>query len=58
MDMIFHGINEHRRTFQFLQHGRHVGVKGIPDSFMQDRLAVFSAKNKMNVETGERLGHF
>ncbi len=57
MDMIFDRIDECWRTFQFLEHNRHVGVEGVSDLIVQDRCAILGAENEMNVKTGERLRH-
>ena len=55
--MVFNGIDERRRAFQFLEYNCHVGVERLPNLIMQKLLATFGAENEMDVKTSERLRH-
>lgn len=57
MNMIVHGIDECRRTFQLLEHNCHVGVERFPDPDMQKLPAILGAENEVDVKACERLRH-
>lgn len=57
VNMILHGVDEHRIAAQVLEHGGHVGVQRISHSIGDEVLAVLGAEDKMDIETRERLRH-
>jgi hypothetical protein len=57
VNMVFHRIDNHRRTFQLLEHTRHIGMERFPYCIVQDRRTVFGTENEVDVKTGERLWH-
>ncbi len=57
VNVVFDGIDEHRRTTKILEHRRHVGMQRISDGIMENSFAVLRAENEVDVKAGEGLGH-